>query len=360
MGLLGQRYNVFMTNADRYAAEIKRLDEEIANDPYNTELLSRRKEMVEAQRESIIAANEEKYAIKDLVKQGIDIELDAMQDLIDKYNESLDTAKDLYDYQKKVSSQAKNIADIQKQLAAYSGDLSEENRARVQKLQVSLQEAQDKLQETEYQQYITDQKKLLGDLYDDYEETLNSRLDDIDVLVSGVIDSVNENSANISGILETIAMAYGYNIGTPTSNLWNGVYASGDGALSMYGYSNNTGANNSVMDILRGVVALANNSDAIAGGSGRSITIEDLAYSNPNFRGYSVAGSSLHSILGSSVGNSSVFGDTNVSINIDHVDDYNDFVNKLREDPNFDRMIRAMTTDRLMGGSSIAKTKYKW
>ena len=52
------------------------------------------------------------------------------------------------------------------------------------------------------------------------------------------------------------------------------------------------------------------------------------------------------------------FGDTN--INIDHVEDYNDFVNQLRNDSKFEKMIQAMTIDRIAGNSSLSKYKYNW
>lgn len=52
------------------------------------------------------------------------------------------------------------------------------------------------------------------------------------------------------------------------------------------------------------------------------------------------------------------FGDTN--INIDHVQDYNDFVRQLQNDKKFDDMIVGMTIGRINGGSSLAKYKYKF
>ena len=407
MGLHGERYNVFMADADRYAEEIKKLDEEIANDPHNTTLLERRQELIDAQRESILTANDEKTAIRDLVKQGIDLELQAMQDLIDKYSESLDAAKDLYDYQKKVKSQADDIKNIQKQLAAYENDLSEEARAKVQKLTVSLQDAQDKLNETEYQQYIADQKKLLNNLYSDYEQVLNERLDDLDALVSDVIAQVNKSSADICDTLEAEAGKVGYSIEDATKNIWNGSSIALDGALTTYGNDFSaklTGVNASLSNILNAVVAMAEHSNAITEGSiprykkgglanytglaymdGTStdpeivldardsanlIALRDLMRRNPDFSRYTGggmpaidAGSDIMRLMGvlSQMSESgTTFGDTNIYIDIDHVENYNDFVNKLREDPNFDKMIRAMTTDRLMGGSPMAKTKYRW
>lgn len=52
------------------------------------------------------------------------------------------------------------------------------------------------------------------------------------------------------------------------------------------------------------------------------------------------------------------FGDT--VINIDHVEDYNDFMTKIRDDKKFEKMITAMTVGKLTGGSSLAKNKYSW
>ena len=47
-----------------------------------------------------------------------------------------------------------------------------------------------------------------------------------------------------------------------------------------------------------------------------------------------------------------------ITIQIDHVQDYNDFVRKLRDDKTFERMISSMTIDKLAGKSSLAKKKY--
>ena len=49
-----------------------------------------------------------------------------------------------------------------------------------------------------------------------------------------------------------------------------------------------------------------------------------------------------------------------ITIPIDKVEDYNDFVTKLQSDPKFEKMIEAMTLGRLKGGSPLAKYNYKW
>lgn len=64
------------------------------------------------------------------------------------------------------------------------------------------------------------------------------------------------------------------------------------------------------------------------------------------------------SVRNGDAGNS--IGEINITIPIDHVENYDDFVNQLRQDKKFEQLIQSMTVDRLTGGSSLAKNKYKW
>lgn len=227
MGLTTMRYGVYMAQADQYADEIKKLNAEIANDPSNKDLITRRDELLKLQRQSISAAEDEKDAVKDLVEEGINKELDALKDLIDEYEDALDRNKSLFDYNKKVTKQTKEIAKLQKQLAAYSNDNSEETRAKAQKLRVDLADSIEDLQETQYDQYIKDQKQLLSDLYDDYEEKLNERLDDVNLLMRDMIDATNTSAAEIASTIADAAQSVGYTITDELSSIW-----SGDGSLA--------------------------------------------------------------------------------------------------------------------------------
>ena len=266
MGLYGVNYNTYMAQADQYAEEIKKLNKEIADDPYDTDLIARREELLQLQQEAILAAEDEKQAIVDLVEEGIEIELDALKELIDAYTDSLDSAKDLYDYQKKVAEQTAEIASIEKQLSAYKNDTSEEAKATVQKLKVELSEAQDDLEETEYDQYISDQKKMLDDLYDEYEMILNQRLDDIDALITDMIDNINANSSSIEQTISDQASAVGYMITDGMKEIW-----SNDGGansiITKYGdsfTSQLTAVNNVLNAISANVASMIKASDTAA------------------------------------------------------------------------------------------------
>ena len=495
MGLHAQNYNVYMAQANKYASELKNIEADIAKDKDNTNLLKRREELLELQRDSILAAEDEKYAIRDMVEEGINTELDALQKLIDKYNDAIDSAKDLNDYQKKVRNQAGEVAKLQKQLSAYSGDNSEENRARIQKLQNDLTSARETLQETEQERYISEQKKLFSNLYDEYETTLNKRLDNVDQLIADMMVKVDENGKSISKTLSEQAQSVGYTITQNQNSIWastgsgfsllsnvnttigtisanvaamvtrsNGIAAgtsvptAGTNALT----SQATNAANKETQITRQVV------DSIKSGKKRSKTLtsaekkshhalweyivkkygyaptnaiykkiasalgitisnkptsaqknkilsamkakglasgvkniltDDMYWTNENGaetlvrksdhailtrigkgdRMYNAMASenlwnaannptnfiidslSKVSELPNSLGGMGI-GSINYEINIpiDHVGDYNDFMNQLKNDGRFEKFIQSMTVDRLVGRSKLAKNKYQW
>ena len=221
LGLHAVNYDVYAEQVRQYTDALKDLDKEIADDPYDTELIKRREELLKLQRDSVLAIEQEKKAVVELVEEGIRIELDALRELIDKYNESVDSAKELYDYQKKVSQQSNTIANLQKQIAAYSGDTSDENRARLQRLRDEFENANEELQEMQYDKYISDQKRLLDDLYDEYEEILNRRLDDVDALMREIIDSSNNNSETIRATIESECGAVGITMTQAMDDIWS-------------------------------------------------------------------------------------------------------------------------------------------
>lgn len=518
MGLHSMNYNVYMAQADKYADEMLKIEKQLALDPYNKDLIARKQELLGLQQESILAAKSEKQAIADLVNEGIELELDSMKELIDKYTEALDNAKDLYEYQKKVNEQTKNIASIEKQLAAYENDDSEETKATIQKLKVELEKAQEELQETEYEKYVSDQKALLDNLYTEYEAILNQRMDNIDMLVSEAINSVNANADSINSTLIEASNNVGYTMTDNMQNIWNNATSSINGVVSVYGdgfnekltsinsvllgiqssvqamvltssleaiarvastttttptvkpstptattkpptppknnstskpSSSNTTkkitvggkvkaspsaliydypgekgekqyfANDPTYTVLKeqngyvqvryhklskGVTGWFKKSDVKAYKTGGIIDYTGLAQvdgtpgkpelvlnaqdtenfvqlkdvlkrlatqsilpnSNTQFGGISTIPHSL-GFMGSAINlNSShnpasqsvKFGDINIAI--DHVDDYDDFVRKLQQDGKFEKMIQSMTIDRLNGGSSLAKNKYRW
>ena len=172
-GLHAVNYNTYMAQAEEYERKMKEVSKELAKDPTNTILIDKKNEYIAAQQEAIRNANDEKMAIKDLIEESYNRMLEVLQELIDKRKEALQAEKDLYDYEKNVAEQTKQIADYQKQLSALAGDDSEESKSKRQQLQTSLEDAQKNLEETEYDRWLSDQEKLMDDMYEDYETILN-------------------------------------------------------------------------------------------------------------------------------------------------------------------------------------------
>lgn len=221
MGLHGVNYNVYMSQADEYRKEMEAIQADLSKDPSNQELIERRRELLELQQESILAAEDEKDAIKDLVEDGINAELDSLQDLIDKYLDAIDSQKDLYDYQNEIAEKQKDVATIEKQLMAYQGDDSEEGAAKRQQLQNDLEDARADLEETQWDRAIDETGKLLDQLYTDYEATLNMRLDNIDILLSDIVNNVNMEAATIRDTLISESDAVGYKMTDSMNTIWN-------------------------------------------------------------------------------------------------------------------------------------------
>ena len=214
MGLLAIQYDTYLNESARYAAELKNIEEELSKkgNEYNQDLLDRRNELLEAQRDAISNALKERDAIKSLVEEGIEAQLNALQKLIDKYKEALQSQKDLYDYQNNVTESANEISRLQKLISAYQGDDSEESRLKVQQYQKELKDAQKSLYDTQYDRNISDTEEALDKLYEQYEETLNKALDDVDKLIGDVINGVNLGSKNIVDTIKEAANKYGYTL----------------------------------------------------------------------------------------------------------------------------------------------------
>lgn len=243
MGMLAIQYDTYLNESARYAAELKSIEKDIAQDPYNQDLLDRRNELLEAQRDAISNALKEREAIKSLVEEGIEAQLNALQKLIDKYKEALQSQKDLYDYQNNVTENANEINRLQKLISAYQGDDSEESRLKVQQYQKELKDAQKSLYDTQYDRNISDTEEALDKLYEQYEETLNNALDDVDKLISDVINGVNSGSQNIVDTIKEATDKYGYALTASMDTIANAIGNLASGTIKKDISSSDTGQN---------------------------------------------------------------------------------------------------------------------
>lgn len=195
---LNNKYNEAIAELD---AEYDNGNGKIGYDDYYT----KRKELISQQRESIKNYYSEIDAIKSLIEEGYNAQKDALSDLISKYTDALDAAKNLHDYEKSIKEKTENIDSIKKRIAALQGNDTEEARQKIQKLQIDLKKAKEDLDETQYEQYINDQKDILNEMQNDYEKFIEEQLKDVDDLIRKLIEGAKENTQDVLKVLESLA-----------------------------------------------------------------------------------------------------------------------------------------------------------
>ncbi len=252
LGLHAASYNIYMAQADAYADKIKEIDKELAEDPYNTELIRRKRELISAQRDMIKSAEDEKKAMTDLASTGYQKMADALKELIDKKKEALSAEKSLYEYQKSVAEKTRDIAMLQKRIAALSGDSSEERKAETQKLKAELEEAEKDLKDTEYDKWVNGQQEMLDSLYEEYRKLLEEKSADTDALLSELIKTTNDNADKIGETLADAASKVGYDLTEELRSIWDTSAGETGAAVEEYTKEFRT-KTTSILDILEGL-----------------------------------------------------------------------------------------------------------
>jgi TP901 family phage tail tape measure protein len=219
--LLAQKYQLYLNQAKAYKDEIAKIDADLANDPYDKELLDRKQDLIDKEQEAIKSAMSEKDAIKDLTNDAYSDFIDKLGDAIDKYKELMSTMKDAYDYEKSIREKTEALNALEKQYSAYQGDNSEEGKKNIQQLKDQINSAKDDLKDTEYEKLISDTEKILDQLKDNTQEWLNQRLDQLDNLIQDIIDQSNNNASDIAETITSTAENYGYKLSESMASIWS-------------------------------------------------------------------------------------------------------------------------------------------
>lgn len=219
--LLAQKYQLYLNQAKAYKDEIAKIDADLANDPYDKELLDRKQDLIDKEQEAIKSAMSEKDAIKDLTNDAYSDFIDKLGDAIDKYKELMSTMKDAYDYEKSIREKTVALNALEKQYSAYQGDNSEEGKKNIQQLKDQINSAKDDLKDTEYEKLISDTEKILDQLKDNTQEWLNQRLDQLDNLIQDIIDQSNDNASDIAETITSTAENYGYKLSESMASIWS-------------------------------------------------------------------------------------------------------------------------------------------
>ena len=251
VGLHAVNYNTFMAQADRYAEKLRELHKELANDPYNQTLIDKERELQDAQRDSILSAEQEKQAMVSLSRNAIQEQINALEKLIDKKKESLHTEKDLYEFQKTITEKTKAITDIKKQLSVAKLDTSEEGKQRLAELQNRLKNAEEDLKDTQYDRWIKEQETLLDNMMAEYETLQNELSENTDLLLKDLISMTNENASAISDTIRTKTDELGITLSEELETIFNG-----DGSVKniVSIYSDNFNSHmTTLQDVLNGI-----------------------------------------------------------------------------------------------------------
>ena len=172
-------------------------------------------------------------------------------------------------------------------MSAYEGFDDEETKATVQRLKLELEEANKDLEADQYDKYISDTSTLLDELYLQYQNTINERIDNIDFLLQQVIDGINaaagaegtitgalgsdgviasllrSNTSTIGETLKTEVGNVGAKLSTAMSNIWLGD-GSGKAVIDLYGkdfQGKQTTTNNVLNNIKSDVAAMVDDVD---------------------------------------------------------------------------------------------------
>ena len=232
LGLLVQQMQNAEYAADEIGKEIASLNlKDFASYEKYEERL---KALNEAQWEEIQASESAKDAIKNLnsaridsVKNALEKEIDAYEELINKKKEALEADKDLYDFEKSVAEQQKDIATIQRKLAALANDSSASATAQRRKLEADLLDANAKLEDSyrdrsydNTQNALDVELKAKQDAKDEEIERLENYLKDTEKLIQDSLVNVLTNADVILQELNEVSDIYGVSLSDNLKSPW--------------------------------------------------------------------------------------------------------------------------------------------
>ena len=178
----------------------------------NDEARNHLNDLVDAQREYASACQESKYAMIDMAKDGLNAQKDYLQEIIDKYKDLMDKQQSAYEYQKNLNSAVEEINNVQKQIEVYSGDNSEENRARIQQLNKDLKDKQESLQDMQREKLTSDINNMFDDLMDNYGDYIDDLMSKMDDNFDDLISAVNMGLGDTQTVIEEFADSLGIDL----------------------------------------------------------------------------------------------------------------------------------------------------
>lgn len=180
--------------------------------------------LLSQQREAIKNYYDEREAVMSLISDGLQKQLDVLQDIVDKTKEAMDRTSDLRDYQNNVEEATKNISSLEKQLAVVQGNDSEEGRATAQSIQKQLEDAQKNLDDLEWDKKKTDMTNILDDLMENAQDYVDEKLNQVSDTLDEIRDSLQEDAPKVIETLQGLDNLWG----TSMSDAFRDAVSTGD------------------------------------------------------------------------------------------------------------------------------------
>lgn len=243
LGLLAQQMENAQFKSQQYGEAIAQLKKDYADGLYSTDEYNEKlAELTDGQHDAIKSYEDAKDAIVDLnkaridaVKDGMQKEIDAYSELIEKKKESLNSDKEAYDFQKQIQQSNKNIEDIERKIAALEGNTSSSAMAQKKRLEAELLKAREELNDLYYDHSVEKQQEALDKELESYTENKQKEMDALDEylkneeqVVADSFDLIAKNAETVANTLTRISEEYGVTISDTIATPWiNGANAIG-------------------------------------------------------------------------------------------------------------------------------------
>lgn len=221
-----------LANAQKQSAEytnaMDALDEAldsglITQEEYNEALSEYRA----GQESAVQAAKEAQSAIINIIKEGIQAQIDAKQEEIEATKEQLNAEKELNDYRESITDKSNQIAVLQKQIATLSLSTAREDIAKRLELEEQLADLQKELYDEQADKALEDQQDALDEELENYTEIkedemeeLESNLDKQQEAIKEYLDKVQNNYSTVYEILKQYGDSYNLSALEDLTNPW--------------------------------------------------------------------------------------------------------------------------------------------
>ena len=235
MGMYTNQMEMAAANAARYQEQINDLNEEYSNGAISEEQYQEKlSDLVGSQQDAIMSYEDTKDSIValneariDAIREGIEKEIEAYQDLTDAKKEELDAERDLHDFRNNIKKQTKDISELERRIASLSGSSAASDVAERRRLEAQLMEAKEGLNDTYYDHShnamsaaLDEENEAYALSKEKYIERLEEQLKDTETLISNSIMDVMLNADTVYNELNTLADTYGVTLSDELTQPW--------------------------------------------------------------------------------------------------------------------------------------------